>query len=493
MTTTTTDRSAARPAPRPEPSEAAEPPARARVGLAGVRFRILGAYVGLLALAALVSVLVARAILLGQLDARIDEELVQESSELRSLAAGNDPATATPFGGRVDRIFEVFLERNVPSRNEALVTFLDGRPFLRTPSVVPYRLDQDPVLVDRWANLTSTDRGSATSPEGRVEYLAVPLTGGGRTRGVFVAAIFADREQARYDTAVAAVGGVGAAVLVAGSVLAWLLAGTILRPVRGVTTAARLISDTDWTRRIEVRGRDEVAELARTFNAMLDRLERSFATQQRFLDDAGHELRTPLTILRGHLELMGDDPLEREETLELVLDELDRMGRIVGDLLLLAQAQQPDFLSLGPVDVDELTAEVFAKVQAMAPRTWRLEGVGRGVLVADRQRLTQAVVQLASNAVQHTGEGDEIVLGSRVEAGEARFWVRDTGPGVPEEDRERIFERFVHGRTRTETGGTGLGLSIVRAIAEGHRGRVELASRPGAGATFTVVVPGVAP
>jgi two-component system, OmpR family, sensor kinase len=322
-----------------------------------------------------------------------------------------------------------------------------------------------------------------------VEYLAVPLTFAGETRGVFVAAVFADREQARLDTAVAAEGGVGAAVLVAGSVMAWVLAGTILRPVRRVTETARSISETDLTRRIPVQGRDEVAELAGTFNAMLDRLEGSFRTQQQFLDDAGHELRTPITIVRGHLELLGDDPGELEETRSLVLDELDRMGRIVADLLLLAQAQRPDFVHPAPVDVDALTVEVFAKVQALAPRRWTLDRVGRGVFAADRQRLTQAVVQLASNAVQHTREGDEIALGSTFTAEEVRLWVSDTGPGVAPEDRERIFQRFARGRGRTDSGGSGLGLAIVRAIAEGHGGRVELHSEPGAGALFTVVVP----
>ena len=110
---------------------------------------------------------------------------------------------------------------------------------------------------------------------------------------------------------------------------------------------ARSISETDLTRRIPVSGRDEIAELARTFNAMLDRLEAAFATQRAFVSDASHELRTPITIVRGHLELLGDDPQERRETIALVTDELDRMSRFVDDLLLLAKAERDDFLRVG--------------------------------------------------------------------------------------------------------------------------------------------------
>ena len=119
------------------------------------------------------------------------------------------------------------------------------------------------------------------------------------------------------------------------------------RPAAALGDTARSISETDLSRRIPVTGNDEIAELARTFNAMLDRLERAFATQRAFVSDASHELRTPITIVRGHLELLGDDPEERRETVALVTDELDRMSRFVDDLLLLARAEREDFLRVG--------------------------------------------------------------------------------------------------------------------------------------------------
>jgi signal transduction histidine kinase len=227
---------------------------------------------------------------------------------------------------------------------------------------------------------------------------------------------------------------------------------------------------------------------SRTFNDMLDRLEAAFATQRRFLDDAGHELRTPITIIRGHLELMGDEPEERRATLALVMDELDRMSRLVEDVITLAKAERPDFLDLRTVDVEALTGEVHTKATGLAPRRWVLQEAGRGVVVADRQRLTQAIVQLAQNAVQHTGPDDVIAISSRLADGEATFTVRDTGPGVAPADRERIFDRFGRGRgARRE--GAGLGLAIVRAIAEAHGGRVAVDSPDGGGAAFRLIVP----
>jgi signal transduction histidine kinase len=208
------------------------------------------------------------------------------------------------------------------------------------------------------------------------------------------------------------------------------------------------------------------------------------------VDDAGHELRTPITVVRGHLELMGDDPRDRRETIALVTDELDRMARIVDDLLLLAKAEQPDFVQLEAVELSDLTTELLAKARTIGDRDWRLDACASGPFRADPQRVTQAVLNLARNAVEHTAPGAEIALGTARGDGTVRLWVRDTGTGVDPAERDRIFERFARGRDgprRSE--GAGLGLSIVRAITDAHRGRVEVDSRAGTGATFTLVLP----
>jgi signal transduction histidine kinase len=467
--------------------------------LGGIRLRMVWWFIVVLALATAGSVVIVRQVLVQRLDARIESELVQEVDEVRRLADGNDPETGQPFGGRVDRIFEVFLERNIPARYETLLTFIDGRLHLYSPHDelaplgeihVTYPLHDDEALVARWANIDEPSRGRAQTPAGEIDYLAVPLLAGGEVRGVFVVASFRDLQRADTDAASLAAAMVGLVMLVIGSVLAIRLAERILAPVRLVTRTARSISETDLSKRIPVRGYDEIAELSGTFNEMLERLDRAFETQRRFVDDAGHELRTPITVIRGHLDVMGDDPDDRRRTHELVSDELERMSRMVDDLLTLARTEQPDFLRARVVDLDELTIRMLQNAQGLAPRDWRLESTAEGRATIDEQRLMQAVLQLGANAVRHTEDGDVLIMGSAIRDGEVRFWVRDTGPGVPPADRGRIFERFYRGRSgHRRSDGAGLGLSIVQAIAEAHGGRVELDSEPGQGATFTVVVP----
>ena len=183
--------------------------------------------------------------------------------------------------------------------------------------------------------------------------------------------------------------------------------------------------------------------------------------------------------------------------MRIVTQELDRMSRIVTDLLALAKADRPDFVRLGEeVDLPALTISLEAKVSALADRSWRLAHVAEGTARLDTQRVTQAVLQLAHNAVQHTADGDAITLSSAVvvdpELGPAlTISVADTGPGVPVAEREHIFERFAHGEPPDgrRHSGAGLGLSIVRAIAKGHGGRVDVGGTPGEGAVFTLVLP----
>jgi signal transduction histidine kinase len=450
-----------------------------RRALGAARTRVLLAFVILLALSTLVSTLALRQILLARAGERVDDALVQEVRELRKQGE-----TA---GADIRALFDRFLARNVPAEGESFFTFLDGRPYISTEGAPSERLL---ARVSQLGRITGTERGEVTTADGDVRYLAVPVAIDGRRRGVFVVAVNLGQERREVTEAVRIAAGVALAVLLMASALAWAIAGRVLAPLRTLRATAQAITETDFTQRIEVEGRDEIAELARTFNAMLDRLEAAFATQKAFVSDAGHELRTPITIVRGHLELLGDDPEERRETVALVTDELDRMARFVEDLLLLARAEQGDFLHPGPIDLDVLTDEVFAKARALADRDWKLSGTGTGRLTGDRQRLTQAVVQLAQNAVQHTGPEDRIALGSTLDRGVARIWVADAGPGIAPADRERIFDRFHRaGDGRRRSDGAGLGLAIVRAIAEAHHGRVELDSREGAGSTFTLVIP----
>jgi signal transduction histidine kinase len=452
------------------------------------RVRILGWYVVLLGLAMIGALVVQSALLRSQLDDEVDRSLTQEVDELRQLAVGRDPETGQPFGDDAASIFDTFLRRNIPHQGEAIFTLVDGEPY--HSSVTPLQLLEDPDLVATWAGLTDSAGDEIETTAGPVRWLAVPLSSDGQALGTFVVANFLAEGRAEVDAAIRVAAIVLGSTFVIASLAAWIAAGRVLRPVRLLTEAAREIDDRTWSERIPVEGDDEVAELARTFNEMLDRLEEAFSTQRRFIDDAGHELRTPITIIRGHLELMGDDADERRETMALVMDELDRMTRIVDDLLVLAKAEQPGFIDRHPIDVAELTEEIAAKASALGDRGWQVESVARVVIEADRQRLTQAAMNLARNAAEHTAAGTPVYLGSRDDADEVRIWVRDEGPGITDVDRARIFERFARGASgRRRTEGAGLGLAIVRAIAEAHGGRVELDSSPGIGSTFSIVVP----
>jgi signal transduction histidine kinase len=468
-----------------------QPIGRVRNALSSVRWRLVWWIVLAFAVATIISVVVVRQILVQRLDARIDADLVQEIDEVRRLAEGNDPDTGEPFGSDVDRIFEVALDRNVPARYEVIVTFVDGQLAGQSGGERAPPLDQLPI--DAWAGLSTPEVGRLQLPSGTtIDYRAVPFVATGAPVGVFVVAI--DRDQEAADTVAAsfAAAGVGVVMLIIGSLLAVRLADRIIAPVREVRQTAQAITETDLSRRIAVEGHDEIAQLAATFNAMLDRLEAAFATQRRFIDDAGHELRTPLTVIQGHLDTLGDDPEERARTLELLDDELARVRRLVDDLITLARADRPDFVRPGPVDLGDLTRRVLDKARALGPRDWQLDAVADEPIVADEQRLTQALLQLASNAVRHTARQDVVAIGSAVDDASAviRLWVRDTGPGVPLDEQATIFDRFVRGRDgRRRSEGSGLGLSIVAAIAEGHGGRASLRSTPGLGATFRIDIP----
>jgi signal transduction histidine kinase len=467
------------------------PSRRLRAALAGVRTRAVVWFLLMFGLALLVLVLTVRQLLYSSLDRETRLGLIQEVDELRLLAGGVEAATGEPFATDTAAIFDTFLGQNFPDSGEAFFFLVDGEPFTSTAEA-PADLFADTALVARWAAADTPLEGESASPAGPVRWLAVPLGTEDEVHGTFVVARFL---QARIDTIereVRAVSWVSFAMLLVAGVLSWFAAGSVTAPVRALTRTAREAGAGDLTARIPVRGHDEVAELTDTFNEMMARLEESFTSQRDFLNDVGHDLRTPITIVRGQLETLPDDPQERDETLAVCVDELDRMGRYVADLLLLAKAGRPDFLVVEPVDLTELTWAMLRRGRQLAPEcTWLSGGAAATVIEADEQRLTQAWLNLVTNAIRHSGPGLPIVVGSHVRDGLAALWVTDSGPGVRPEDRERIFERFGRG-TGARREGTGLGLAIVSAVADAHGGWVELDSVPGRGATFRLVVP-VAP
>ena len=455
----------------------------------GIRTRILAWYVVLLMLSIAFTVVGLRQILTTQLASDIDKALAQEVEEVRRLAGGVDPATARPFGDDAAAIFDTFFLHSVPGEYEVLYAIVDGQPYKRT--VAPMSLFEDPGVLAAWQSASVPTWGRAESAVGPVRWLAVPLGTGDRRAGVFAAAFYEAERRAQIDQTVQVTLALSAAVILLASALAWGAAGRAIAPLRALTRTAHGIGGRDLGARIPVEGTDEVAELTATLNSMLERLETAFASQREFLNDVGHELRTPLTIIRGHLELLDDDPVERGQTVELVLDELDRMSHYVADLLLIARAEQPDFLRRGPVELAEFIDSMAARLRPLGDRAWAVVPVRPVVISADADRLGQAIANLASNAIRHTAPGAVIELGASVNGAHARLWVRDEGTGIAPEEQQRIFHRFARGRDRLTSAseGTGLGLAIVDAVAVAHGGRTELESALGRGSTFSLVIP----
>lgn len=467
---------------------------RFRGTLHGIRPRVVLAYVALMAAALLVATVVVRQVLLTRMDASIESALVHEVEELRQLAEGNDPETGEAFADDVEALFDTFLRRNVPGDSESIYTLVAGEGFL-TSAAPQASLLSDSELVERIDVVSEPERIDADTEAGEARLLVVPIRDdAGDQLGTFVVAFFIADERAEIERAVTLVGIVSIVVLGLSSMVAWGLAGRVLRPVAELSATATRITETDLSARIPAEGEDELARLGRTFNSMLDRLETAVLSQRAFLNDIAHDLRTPLTIVQGHLDMLSADPAERAATLELVDEELERMGRYVADLLVLAKAEQPDFLRVGLVDIGEWTADLLGRAQQLGDRSFVLVGApdpGTAIAEADDERLTQAALNLLVNAVQHTEADDEIRIEARIDQATAHISISDSGPGIDPELLPDLFDRTTRGeRSRTaRREGTGLGLAIVRAIVEAHGGSVSAASEPGHGATFTMHIP----
>ncbi|MDQ6525420.1 HAMP domain-containing sensor histidine kinase [Nocardioides sp. LHD-245] len=417
----------------------------------------------------------------------VQREVEQELDEFVALQRTGDFTS-------VQDLLEGFLKRNVPDDDELLVGWIGDGRLVQFPKD---SLVQDPAFLEAVAPLV-VDGGTTylDTDRGDVRITAQPVTQGSQRGALLVATFLAeDRDELLQTMRTYALVAALSAVLVTGTA-AWV-SGRLLRPLRTLRVAAEATSATDLSRRLPERGNDDITALTRTVNGMLDRLEHAFAGQRQFLDDAGHELRTPLTVLRGHLELLDvGSPQEVAETRTLLLDEVDRMARLVGDLIMLAKSDRPDFLSPGPTDPSALLASVLSKASALGRRDWVLEASPDlpTEVVVDGQRITQALLALADNAVKHTVPGGRIAIGAAVVGPLLRCWIHDDGAGVAPEDRERIFGRF--GRAAVPPGdeGFGLGLSIVGAIAQAHGGAAYVdPHRAGPGARFVLDVPVVLP
>lgn len=421
---------------------------------------------------------------------RVIGDLGRAPDEVARLAEGNDPETGQPFTG-VEALLRASMQRVVHPPSEGSFAILGNRIRWTAPDGVLLRPENDPDLVAAVMPLADGDQvvqGDLTTALREYRYIVVPVRGAaGDPTGALVRVADMGLERAILQPVYLtfALIAIGALLLVA--MLIWLVVGRLLRPISWMRQTAERITETDISQRIPVRGNDDLSALAVTVNGMLDRLESAVGAQRELLDDVGHELRTPLTIVRGHLELMdAADPGDVTATRTLVLDELDRMRRLVDDLLTLAKAEQPDFVVTEPVDVARLTDETLAKASSLGNRHWVLDQLADAEVALDPQRIAQAWLQLAANAVQYSEPGSTVGMGSRLAGGELWLWVRDEGVGIPEDERLRILSRTVMGRGGT---GTGLGLAIVSSIAGAHAGRVDVQSMTDIGSRISMVIP----
>ncbi|WP_246564296.1 sensor histidine kinase [Leptothoe spongobia] len=438
------------------------------------------------------SVPIFRALLFRAVDARVNENLLEEATEFDDVynqwLASDDPSFET-LSVAVDE----YVTGELPEDDNFLIALLDGQVYRSNPIVLPDAIRPGSDLFAHWIQLDDdTQRKTNTGDPavGRVIYMVDTLVVDGVTRGQFIIAHLSAGERQEALAGLYVFAEVAGGLLVVAFAVAWVLTGRLLQPVKELAKTARRINETDLESRIDVGGTGELAELANAFNNMMDRLQNAFNSQRNFINDAGHELRTPITIMQGHLELMGDDPAEQAETVDLVLDELDRMGRLVNDLILIVKAEHPSFLCLETVDVVAFCTDLFTKAQTLADRDWQLQVDTRAKIVADPHRLTGALLNLLQNAAQHTQMGDRIELGCRDDKDQVEFWVKDTGEGIPIAEQMRVFERFARVQhTQRKSGGSGLGLAIVRAIAEAHNGNIGLSSQSGIGSVFTLKLP----
>ncbi len=278
----------------------------------------------------------------------------------------------------------------------------------------------------------------------------------------------------------------------------WLVLGRALAPLDVVTETAQAINRADdLSRRIPYKGpeTDEIGRLIASFNQTLERLETLFTSQQRLLADVSHELRTPLTVIKGNVDLMRRMKKLDEESLISIDQEAGRLTRLVGGLLLLAQAESGRLsLNMKPVELDTLILEVFHEMRILAGGkvAIKVADIDEVQVQGDRDRLKQVLLNLVANAIQYTPPGGEVIMSLARIGEQARIIVRDTGPGIPAEDLPFIFERFYRAeksRTRSRGSGFGLGLSIAQWIVENHDGTIKVDSKEGQGTTFAIWLP----
>lgn len=441
------------------------------------------------AIAVLVLCMLAYAITLRNLTAEIDRTLVRETSAY-SAAVASAPAsealvaaTKTYLQGRtggqagVSPILVLQINGGKTIKNsDVLLERASGNTALRTPASAPVFLDV---------------------PLGNLTYrtLAIPVlaTDGARI-GTFEAALSEDTAANIAAGVAAALGAAGLLVVFIGSVLSIWAARGALSPLREMAAASRAISLASPGKRMTYDGPpDELGTLADALNAMLDRLEDAYGEQRRFVADASHELRTPVAIVRGNVELLRSGAVEGDEAqdaLRMIDAESERMSRLLDELLALARLEGAA-RTFQPLEVRTILEEAAARARLLGDRTITVDGPAGLWTSGDPDLLDQALLNVVRNAVAHTTAGGCIALACEAGDGVVRLSVTDDGPGIPDAELARIFDRFyrAQGPRPSDSGGAGLGLAIAQRLVSLHGGSIIAENIPGTGARFTIELP----
>ncbi len=324
-------------------------------------------------------------------------------------------------------------------------------------------------------------------PNGSFRVASVPIDKGEYALAATPLQPLMESEEELLHAAIIA-GGVGIVLTFIG---AWVATRRGLKPLETITSLANEVAPDALGLRTGLQDRDEIGAVAGAIDRMLNRLQVAFDAQKQFLEDASHELRTPLTIARGHLELLEGNPdataEERDEALDVAIEEIDRMGRLVDGLLQLARATETERLSIAQVAVKPLLNSITAPFTRLHTRTWTVSAPDDLFVSADPDVLRQIILNLARNADEHSPETATVELtANRGDHGGVVISVSDRGSGIDPAIRDRVFDRFAH-----DGQGVGLGLAISKALVEAQNGTITLDDRPGGGTIATVSLPGV--
>lgn len=414
------------------------------------------------------------------------------SGQLRSFAAS---AARSPAASRqLVNFSRDYLAAHTPPGGDQVLIAVGGHKVVGTSGTE--HLTANPVVAGWVAHAPAGTRLGIHRIGGiDDEVLAAPIRQEGRTVGTFIAttSLAADERQRRHVLVLSIAE--AAAAVIGGGLSAHLLLRRLLRTVGRITAAAEEIQAGELDRRLGDQGTDdEVSQLAGTFDTMLDRLSSVMGAQRRLLSDVSHQLRTPLTVARGHLEVLARtgyaDRPATEETVAIVLDELEHMSGLVDSLLLLGRAIEPDFLQLEPIDLRSFVGDLREAAVVLADRRWTIDNLPDVVLWADAPKLRGALLNLVDNAVKATSPGDRLALCAALDPGRGGvvLAVEDSGSGIAPSDRERVLARFTRA-VGSPTPGSGLGLAIADAVARAHGGTVDISSSSLGGARVAIALP----